>query len=475
MQTFGPEMKTARRPREKSSRWPVWVVVACLGTLLLAILIPRQVFTRATAKRAQLSSVRREALIAPAPLAHANSAPTAEQVVATKVQLFAQDRLRIARAMAKRLKFELPDEVEPFFKAAAEGRWEDLNDLFQKLRSRRDSGQEDQLRHVWGPILETLLIAECAHAWPAQKLLDYGQATLGSLPPGTVYVGGTDPGRGIPTLLNETSGADRHIILTQNGLADGTYLEYLRFLYPDQLSLPTEKETQQAFSSYIDDARKRLEHDRQFPDEPKQVQAGEDIRFTDSNSPDNLGVTNRSVEVSGNVAVMSINERILQAIMDKNPSLSFALEESFPLRSTYDSAVPLGPLMQLRAPDAQSSFTLDTAAQSLDYWRNTAEQLSSDVDAPEGSDVRKTYSHMASSQANLLAAHNYYEEAEQTYRLAMEMEPSNPEAAYSLAGLLAKTGRLDEARQVVDTFTRTHPEQTPLPTPSILVPAPVGN
>ena len=48
------------------------------------------------------------------------------------------------------------------------------------------------------------LIAECAHDWPAQKLLDYGDATLGSLRPGMVYVGGTDPGRGIPTLLNET-------------------------------------------------------------------------------------------------------------------------------------------------------------------------------------------------------------------------------------------------------------------------------
>jgi hypothetical protein len=47
---------------------------------------------------------------------------------------------------------------------------------------------------------------------PAQKLLDYGNAVLGALRPGMVYVGGTDPGRWIPTLLNETSESERHIV-----------------------------------------------------------------------------------------------------------------------------------------------------------------------------------------------------------------------------------------------------------------------
>jgi hypothetical protein len=127
-----------------------------------------------------------------------------------------------------------------------------------------------------------LLIAECAHLWPAQKLLDYGQATLGSLAPGVVYVGGTDPGRGIPTLLNETSEGDRHVVLTQNALADATYLDYVNFLYHDQLGTLTEEDSKRAFDDYLADAKKRFEHDRQFPDEAKQVLPGEDIRFTDN-------------------------------------------------------------------------------------------------------------------------------------------------------------------------------------------------
>jgi hypothetical protein len=111
-------------------------------------------------------------------------------------------------------------DVERFFQAVAAGRWEELNAAFEVLKQRREGGNAEDLGVLWGPILETLLIAECGHDWPAQKLLDYGEATLGALRPGMVYVGGTDPGRGIPTLLNETSEGERHIVITQNGLAD---------------------------------------------------------------------------------------------------------------------------------------------------------------------------------------------------------------------------------------------------------------
>jgi hypothetical protein len=355
--------------------------------------------------------------------------------------------------MGKRISFEPPPEVEQFYHAVAEGRWDDLNRLYKDLENLRDSPGGEKLRSLWAPILETLLIAECAHLWPAQKLLDYGQATLGSLAPGVVYVGGTDPGRGIPTLLNETSEGDRHVVLTQNALADATYLDYVNFLYHDQLGTLTEEDSKRAFDDYLADAKKRFEHDRQFPDEAKQVLPGEDIRFTDNVNANNP----RNIQVSGQVAVMAINERLLQAIMDKNPGLSFAIEESFPFRTTYATALPLGPIMQLGAPDTQESFTPDTAAQTLDYWRNTAQTITADPDTLEGSEVRKTYSHMANSQANLLASHNYNTEAEQTYRLAMEIEPSNPEAVFGLANLLSNTGRLDEGRQLVEIFSQNHP------------------
>ena len=384
------------------------------------------------------------------PRGRSGTALTPEEVVASKVTRFAQDRLRITHAMAERFKVSVAPDVERFFQAVAAGRWEELNADFEALKQRRESGNGEDLGVLWGPILETLLIAECGHNWPAQKLLDYGEATLGALQPGMVYVGGTDPGRGIPTLLNETSDAERHIVITQNALADGSYLQYVNFLYGDRMTTLTPEESQSAFQDYMADAQQRLAHDQQFPDEPKQIRPGEDIQMVDNR-----------VQVSGQVAVMAINENLLQAIMAKNPDLSFALEESFPLKSTYPNAMPLGSLMELGVQDVQNSFTRETAAQAVNYWRDTAQQVLSDAEAPADSADRLAYSKMAAAQAALLADHQYSAEAEQAYRLAMQISPASPQAVYGLGQLLATTDRADEARQLVADFERAHPSKDP--------------
>jgi thioredoxin-like negative regulator of GroEL len=147
--------------------------------------------------------------------------------------------------------------------------------------------------------------------------------------------------------------------------------------------------------------------------------------------------------------------------MDKNPDLSFALEESFPLKSTYANAVPLGPLMQLGVPDVQNSFTSEKAAQAVSYWRDTAQQVLSEPEAGADSPDRLTYAKMAAAQASLLVDHQYSAEAEQAYRLAMQISPASPEAVYGLGQLLANTGRADEARQLVADFERAHPSKDP--------------
>jgi hypothetical protein len=117
--------------------------------------------------------------------------------------------------------------------------------------------------------------------WPAQKLLDYGEAVLGSLRPGMIYVGGTDSGRWIPTLLNETSEGEHHVILTQNALADSNYVDYINFLYNDRLATLTKDDSGRAFADYVADAQKRLQHDQQSPEEPKQIRPDEEVRSID--------------------------------------------------------------------------------------------------------------------------------------------------------------------------------------------------
>src|SRR5438094_1685255 len=86
-------------------------------------------------------------------------------------------------------------------------------------------------------------------------------------------------------------------------------------------------------------------------------------------------------KVSGMVAVMAINEKLLQALLEKNPYLSFAVQESDPMKGTYADAIPLGPLMELRAQNDQNTFTAERATLSLDYWRATAQNVLADPEA----------------------------------------------------------------------------------------------
>jgi tetratricopeptide (TPR) repeat protein len=349
--------------------------------------------------------------------------------------------------MARHFKVEVPDEVKRFFDAVEAGRQEEADALFKAMSERRKSPDAAPgFRELWPAVVEIKGVTEVAHDWPPQKLLDYGNAVLDSLRPDMVYVGGTEAGRFIPTLLNETGDVSRHMILTQNALADGTYVDYLRFLYGDRLAIPTPEDSQRAFQDYLADATKRLQHDEEFPDEPKQIRAGEEIHKTDGR-----------IQVSGQVAVMSINELLLQTLMQKNPEAAFALEESYPLKATYAGATTLGPIMELRSQDTQAALTADRATQSLDYWRTAAQPLLSDSETPEGSAPRGAYSKLVLAQANLFLDRNYTGQAEEAFRLATELAPASPEAVFSFTALLTKQKRFAEARQLLESALRLTP------------------
>ncbi len=349
--------------------------------------------------------------------------------------------------MARHFKVDVPDEVKRYFDAVEAGRREEADALFKSMSEKRKSPDAAPgFKVLWPAIMETYGVTDVAEEWPAQRLLDYGHAVLDSLRPGMVYVGGTDPGRFIPTLLNETGDGNQYIILTQNALADGTYVDYLRFLHGDRMAMLTPEESQRAFSDYMADATKRLQHDEQFPDEPRQLRPGEEVRMTDGR-----------MQVSGQVAVMGINELLLQTLMQKNPAAAFALEESFPFKSTYAGATTLGPIMEIRSTDPQAALTPERAAQSLDYWRTTAQELLSDPDTPEGSAPRHAYAKLVLAQANLFLDRNYTGQAEEALRLATDLTPAGPEAVFRYTSLLIKQNRFAEAAQLAATAVKLAP------------------
>jgi hypothetical protein len=441
-------------------RWPFLLVAGCVLVILIGLLTSpsrERSTSNATSKdvaaphaTADSPGVARARHLLRRSSSGVAPALTAEEIVAGKLVRFAKSRRELVLALAKRFNVEVPDDVERFFEAAEAGRYEELTAIYKSLLLGGDltTPRSAELHHIWRPIQETWGIAREAHNWPAQELLDYGDALLGSLKPGMAYVGGTDPGCFIPTFLNATSDGEQHVVLTQNALADGTYLDYLNFLYGDQLTTLTQDDSQRAFQDYIADVQERFQHDQQFPNEPKQMRPGEN--FTENNG---------QPQVSGQVAVMAINERLLQNLLQKNPDLPLAMEESFSLPSTYDGAVPLGPIMELRGSDQQNTLTADNAAQNVAYWRDVAQQLPAASNDAGENYVAHAYAHMAQAQANLFASQNLNEQAEQTYQIASTLWPDSVEALGGLSRLLAREGRVAEANQLLDSFTRSYPKQ----------------
>lgn len=455
-------MKSINPPPSSPPAVPRWGVrlaaIVLLGTLLLMLVAllrpatpPPPPPTNPNLARTPMTVTHSGRSLSPGAMPADFTPPPArpaEEIVAEKLTQFASNRAELVTAMAKHFNVEIPPDVARFFAAAQAGNWPETTNLFNTLKQQRMTNDRPPgLEKLWPAIVETYGVAEQTHAWPAQQLLDYGNAILDSLRPGMIYVGGTDTGRFIPALLSETSGGEPHIVLTQNALADASYLDYVKFQYGDKLNALTGDDSQNSFKDYIDDAKKRLQHDQDFPNEPKQIRPGEDVQMKDGR-----------VQVSGQVAVMAINERLLQTLLQKNPDLSFALSESFPLKSFYGEATTLGPVTELRATDAANALTPEHAAQSLDYWRSTTQTLLANPEAAASSTAREAYTKLILGQVGLFVDRKLPAEAEQALQFVTSLSPANSEGVFRYVKLLADQNRFAEARQIVQTAINAAPD-----------------
>ena len=436
---------------KQANRSWLWLIAGCVLLLLVAMLMPSSK-TDQPAGPGPLASAAPSAGSGRASsdgwtiTGHARKVPTAEEIVAAKLKKFGAKRRALVHSLAEHCKIDVLPDVDRFFAALDAGDFEETERLFKSLRQNLDSPGSD-LRKYWRAIVEADGAAEQAHLWPPQQFLNYGNGVLDSLKPGMAYIGGTDSGCFIVTMLNETSEGEPHLTLTQNALADTSYLQYLSAVYGDSLNVPTEEEEQNAFNQYLNGAKQRLEHDQQFPDEPKQVLPGEDITRDDGSG---------RVNISGQVAVMAINNLLTQVLVQKNPDLSFGLEESFPLSSTYPGAAPLGPIFEL---NTGNTMTADQASQSVNYWQNEAQQLQAGGET--STPVLQSFSHDANAQGNLLANNNFPDEAGQAYQTALNIYPGSVEAITGLTRVLAQQGQFDQAGQALDNFLQANPQEGP--------------
>lgn len=265
-------------------------------------------------------------------------------------QFVAEKRLEISTVTN-----EAAPGFEPFFADAANGNWLAVSNDFEELRKHAGqyggSSQPDpRLRGPRWEAVKEIWGAFAAFAAGEKYAAAFGNDIIQSIPPGSVYFGGTDPGRFLVTAMEKSQvDADPFFTITQNALADGTYVEYLRTIYGDKLYIPTADDLQRCFQEYSEDAQRRLQSHQLLPGEKVDVDAS------------------GHVQVSGQVAVMAINARLVRVIFDQNTNHEFYIEESFPLDWMYPYLEPHGLIMKINR-EPQNVLSAEAVRADHDYW-----------------------------------------------------------------------------------------------------------
>ena len=387
-----------------------------------------------------------------------------------------------ARTLLKEEKQEPPPEMWDFFKAGQNGQWSNVESLYGKLRGARGEKDKRLLTMAWQPLIECEGAFEAFTEGEEKYVVMLGREILDSMPPGSVYFGANDAGRWLPTIFSKSHPkADPVFTLTQNGLADALYLKYIRTMYGDRLTLPTDDDSQKAFSNYVADAGRRLKEGKLKP--------GEDVKEVGG-----------QVQVAGQMAVIGIYGRLARTIFNANPKQEFFIAESFPLDWMYPYLSPNGPIMKInRNPVTELSD--ETVQKDRDYWIKLVDQalgqwLTPQTSVKEVCDFAravflnkdpgnyhadpkfmrnawacKNYSKLRSSIAGLYAwrAKNsgsanekplMTKEADFAFRQAFALCPDSPEVVFRYVNLLIDNGRKADALLLAQTAELIDPRNS---------------
>ena len=413
---------------------------------------------------------------------------------------FSAAREREARQLAADFSIQAAPEIWAYFKCAIEGDFQEMTNVYERLRLR--AGQYEGSANdptvsslVWQTIIEVQTAYNAFASGGRKYPLAFGEGIIQSIPPGSIYFGGTDPGRGLVSALCESlEQAKPFYIMTQNALVDNRYLDYLRWMYGKKIYIPTTNDLQTAMMEYMEDMGHRLEHDQRFPGEPNLVKPGENVHKTEDGQ----------VQVNGQVAVMAINGLLVKSIFNQNTNCEFFVEESFPLDWMYPYLSPHGLIFKLnRTPlpaltvemmDEDRAFWSKQCGSMLGGWLTPETSISNVcafVDSVYGRKdlshfngdpgfvtndfATKSFSKLRSSIADLYqwrlssktdAGDKARLRAETDYacRQAFAMCPTNPEAIYRYVTFLVNEQRLDDVMLLVRTARTLDPDDAQLAT-----------
>ena len=300
--------------------------------------------------------------------------------------------------------------------------------------------------------------------------------------------GGTDPGRFVPTymifsesvvpapdkfrdphLQNQELNFDRRdvYIVTQNALADTTYMAYIRDHYDYSrptnynafaraigrtetypaapLWIPTEQDSQRAFQEYVADVQARRQRgEPPNPDEDVELEGGR-------------------VQVRGVKGVMNINAILCKWIHDHNKAKhTFYVEESYVIDWMFPYLQPYGIIMKINAeplpaPSADQALWAGIIAKDKAYWDKLVVEFTARPEFWRDNDARKTFSKLRSAIGGVYAYRKLYDEAKYAYRQSLELCPDSPEANFRTSQLYLETGHPDDAIAVLESYRLLDP------------------
>jgi tetratricopeptide (TPR) repeat protein len=291
-----------------------------------------------------------------------------------------------------------------------------------------------------------------------------------------VLFGGTDPGRFVPTyMIFCESFAKPHqkfrdpyfdrrdvYIITQNALADSTYMSYIRDHYdysrpkndkflqrllgrdkmypPEPIYIPTETDLQRAFQEYVASLQGRP----LGPEEQVEIVGG-------------------AVSVKGVAGVMAINGILTRWIHERNKHKhAFYVEESYPIPWMYEYLEPFGVIMKINreplpSPKEAPELWAQIVARDREYWDRLCAEFLARPEFHRDSDAQKTFSKQRSAIGGVYAWRKMHAEAEYAYKQALQLSPESPEANFRLAQMYVELNRFDDAVAVLSALQKLDP------------------
>ncbi|MCL1856099.1 MAG: DUF2723 domain-containing protein [Kiritimatiellaeota bacterium] len=338
--------------------------------------------------------------------------------------------------------------------------------------------------------------------------------------PDAILFGGTDPGRFVPTYLilceSFAKPEDRYVsrwiaesvpeeeraneiermknfdrrdvyIITQNALADATYMSYIRDHYdynrPDGDNPASLERFPKWYRTIFNWSWTALDRKNTYPKKPIRIPTPDDSgkafsqyyeEVTTGKRPNRGGIVmeNGRMQITGALAVMEINGILCRNIFEWNKrDHAFYIEESYAIDWMYPYLRPAGVIMKIE-PDPLPAPQRNRQTGELEglwkeivdkdtaYWDKLTREFRAREEFTRGegnpvippSDGQKSFSKMRSAIAGLYLYRNLIPESEYAFRQAMELCPESPEACFRLANLYLNLRRYDDALALMQAY-----------------------